>query len=49
MSHTINSIFSRVCKWCGKAKFELPSRVLLCPQCDYANKDTIIPKLDEQP
>lgn len=46
MAHTINSIFSKVCKWCNAYKIELPSRILICPNCDFADTDTIIPNME---
>lgn len=39
---TMNNVFSKICKWCGSARFQLPSGILVCDQCDYAvNKEGV--------
>lgn len=50
--HTVNSVFSRECKWCNTLKIEIPGSggILVCLRDDYAvNKENVrstIPNLD---
>jgi hypothetical protein len=37
--HTLESVFNKICRWCGAPRFPLPSQTLICPNCDYAVND----------